>query len=256
VQSTINIMKAQNASIDDMARIETFGISVATINTTPTAIWLVINVLANRPLLSTLRDELQAVSTTLPTDDTTKSGTKKIELDLTNAAETCPILYAAYQEALRIGSIPTCNRSVLEDTTFTDPLTGQSVLMKKDVRVSIPTFLLHNQPKIWGTDVSVFNVDHFKDIKERSKDKEQKLAFVPYGGGVHLCPGRHLAQQEIMAVAALIVQALDFEMGDGGGEVVVPNAAARFGVLQPEKPFVLKVKRREGFEMVEWAIRM
>lgn len=256
VRSTVEILRKHGLSIEDNSRLEIFNISVATVNTTPTAIWMIINILAQPKLLTALRAELQTIMTTTPAGQDTPG--RRVELDLSGVGETtCPLLFATYQEALRLGSIPTCNRAVLEDAVLTDPETARDILFKRGQRVVIPTFMLHMREAIWGRDADTFDPWRFMDgAAMAGKDrKARSQGFVPYGGGVHLCPGRYLAQMEILAVAGLMTAALDFEAADGGDITVHAHPSAS-GSKKPALPQLVRIRRRAGWEDVEWGVKV
>lgn len=253
MRSTIEIMRNNNLRIEDIARLEIFNISVATVNTAPTAIWMLLNMLANDELLSALRKELESMMKITPAAD---GKGRQICFDFSDINKAYPLLNATYQEALRLGSIPTCNRAVLEDTMLTDPETGEQVALKKGHRVVIPTFLLHFRDSLWNGNAEEFDPYRFLntgmvDMKEK---RSQNNAYIPYGGGVHLCPGRHLAHAEILAVAGLMAAALDFELHDGG-KITVPADAAASGSKKPAVPIIMRIRKRVGWEDVTWSVK-
>lgn len=254
VLSTVEMIQKLGIGIEDYSRLEIFNISVATVNTVPTAVSMMFGILAQPQLLKDLREEIKAIATTLEDGE---SGRKRIQLDISHAQEKTPLLFACYQEALRIGSTPTCNRAVLEDTLFTDPTTGVDVFMRKDQRVSIPTFLLHNRETIWGDDAMAFNPWRFMPggAGADSKGQARNQGFVPYGGGVHLCPGRHLAKMEILAVGALMTMALDFEAANGG-HIKLPVDAAPSATKKLANTQGVRIRRRAGYENVEWSVKV
>ncbi|KAK3685831.1 cytochrome P450 [Podospora appendiculata] len=268
VRSTISSAQKLGLSLNDYARLEVFNISVATVNTVPTAVSMIYNILAKPALPQALRDEIQAVLTHVNTGSPDPSGSsktkkkkRKMQLDISRAAETCPLLVACYQEALRIGSTPTCNRAVLEDTLLADAATGADVLVRKGQRVSIPTFMLHSRDQIWGGDATAFDPWRFMpggsaDAKGPGRARREQ-GFVPYGGGLHLCPGRHLAKIEILATGALMVMGLDFLAGEDGKAIVAPTYSEATGAKKPEgETRIVRIRRREGWEDVEWSVKV
>lgn len=250
VKSSLATARKMDVSAEDYSRIEVFNISVATVNTVPTAVAMIQNILANTDLLRSLRKELEVILTTKETPYG-----RQAELDIGRAEVECPLLNACYQEALRIGSTPTCNRAILEDVVLTDPDTGREILFKKGWRVSIPTFLLHNRDTFWGGDAESFKPEKFLPggVATDSKGKVRTQGFVPYGGGAHLCPGRHLAKMEILASGALVIMALDFEAENG---FVAQNYTLNSGAKKPVGLENVKIRRREGWERVEWSVKI
>jgi cytochrome P450 len=252
IRATIDIMRNHDVNPQDLARVETFNTSVATVNTTPTAVWMIINVLANKKLHKALSAELHGITTELP-NERDASG-RRIEVDISRVSKECPLLQATYQEALRLGSIPVCNRSVLEDTVMVEPETGQEVVLKKGHRVVVPTFMLHMREALWGEKAEAFDPWRFLNEKNSEDRKIRSQAFVPYGGGVHLCPGRHFAEIEILAVASLMILGMEVQMADSS-EITVPRAAITSGALKPAVPMLVRMGRHAGFKDVEWVIK-
>lgn len=42
-------------------------------------------------------------------------------------------------------------------------------------------------------------------------DRQRKAAFFPFGGGLHLCPGRNFAFAEILGLMSVLVTGFDIE---------------------------------------------
>lgn len=269
IRSTISIMHEHGISQNDHARLEIENLFVAIVNTTPTTLWLVINVLADHDLLQQLREEIhKSIITQLPVREAGGEINRRFQIDVTQVSTTCPLLYATYQEALRVGSIPTCNRIALEDTVLTDPIDDQTILIRKGNRIVVPTYMLHFHHDTWGSDASTFSPNHFlagskastpkNDVSTKEKDRSTRKArnesFIPYGGGIHLCPGRHFAQLEIFATAALMIVALDCQREDGE-PIEMPEIKIVNGTMRPATPMMVKMKKRKGWEDVSWSVK-
>ncbi|KAI0594165.1 cytochrome P450 [Biscogniauxia sp. FL1348] len=72
--------------------------------------------------------------------------------------------------------------------------------------------------------------------------------WVPYGGGDHICPGRHLAKQQMLVTFALLL--LEFEMELSSDPAVVAKVKpdmrfAPFGSLPPENKVGFRIRRRQ-----------
>ncbi|OTA00044.1 hypothetical protein A9Z42_0031100 [Trichoderma parareesei] len=250
VKSGIATALDLNVSIEDCSRIEVFKISVATVNTVPTTVAMIQNILAKPSLLQLLRKELAAV---LSIND--PAAGREAELDVGLIEAECPLLLACYQEALRIGSTPTCNRVVLEDVVLNDPDTGRQVLFKKGWRVCIPTFLLHNRDSFWGGDAETFGPEKFLPggVGTDNHGRIRTQGFVPYGGGAHLCPGRHLAKKEILAAGALMIMALEFDAENG---FTAQKYTSSKGAKRPVGLKNIRIRRRSGWENVQWSVKI
>src|SRR5690606_22387582 len=89
-----------------------------------------------------------------------------------------------FQEAMRLyPSIHHLMRQATEDTTL-----GRWRIPKGSL-VDVPVYLLQRDPRHFP-DPDRFDPDRF--LPENAKGRPV-LAHAPFGGGPHLCPGRHLA---------------------------------------------------------------
>ena len=71
-------------------------------------------------------------------------------------------------------------------------------------------------------------------------------AWIPYGGGQRMCPGRHFAKQEIVATFALLLTHYDIELQLPKN--VVPECDMGFfpfGGLPPTMPIPFRMRRRQ-----------
>lgn len=86
--------------------------------------------------------------------------------------------------------------------------------------------------------------------------------FRAFGGGKILCPGRHFATNEVLAVVAMFVARFDMTpVGAAGGEWKYPtskNTNVAAVVMQPDEDIEVEIKTREDFEnsQIEWAITL
>lgn len=95
------------------------------------------------------------------------------------------------------------------------------------------------------------------DSKEATseKTKEEKRAYIPFGRGRHLCPGRGFAFAEIPGFFAALVMGLDVNAKDGGLIEVPVIRRAKLGEAV-SNPFGkglemgAKTTRREGWKDV------
>ena len=87
-------------------------------------------------------------------------------------------------------------------------------LLKEGNIVLMPTLLVHTDISIWGPDVKEFNHKGFMKDRSGSQVGEARkqpppAAFRVFGGGTTLCPGRHFAMTEILAVAVMFIMRFD-----------------------------------------------
>jgi cytochrome P450 len=71
--------------------------------------------------------------------------------------------------------------------------------------------------------------------------------YIPFGGGLKMCPGRHFAKQEIYLVVAMMLWAFDFEFVDLDGvrKTKADNRAFSVGTLHPERKNAARMWRRK-----------
>jgi cytochrome P450 len=93
----------------------------------------------------------------------------------------------AFKEAMRIiPPVPGISRAALRDFQFKDHD------IPAGTRVAINTIFTHRMPDIWP-DPLKFNPLRFTDEAARAR---HKYAWVPFGGGAHMCLGMHFAYMQ------------------------------------------------------------
>ncbi|KAL8728485.1 MAG: hypothetical protein Q9166_005383 [cf. Caloplaca sp. 2 TL-2023] len=218
-------------------------------NIIPAMFYTIIHILSDKQLLQRIRKELETTSIETGPDGqsrTLKVGTMK---------EKCHLLHATFKEVLRHHALGSSVRYVREDTF----LNGR-YLLKKGMVVQMPMGVLHHDPNAWGDDAGDFRPDrflHFIDEPGRGEKQSQAHAFRPFGGGTSLCPGRHVAALETMALTAMMVLRFDIEPLEG--EFVIPRPrqeSMATNVFPPERDVRVRVARRQGLEGIYWNCRM
>lgn len=224
----------------------------ATTNTGPFAFWFATYLVSRPELVEELRSEAMGVIKRGP------DGVVTLAIDALSTK--APLLTSCYHETMRLFNKSIGARQVMEDTTILDG-NGNSYLLKKGVDVQMPTAPMMANPDVWGDDVEEFNPTRFMDGKQQSKErsKAQKLAYAPFGGGKHLCPGRNFAYVESLGFAVTLLLGFDVEPLKGTWSTCklpevgpVPMAA---GICKPTKEgegFGVRIKRRQGWENTRW----
>lgn len=240
VQTRYNTSIRNKIPVADIARFEVGGAIAILINTAPTIFWMLFHVFSNAEALNDIRDEVASIMTTTVNGD----GTQTRILEMASIKSKCPILTSAFQEVLRHHSVSVGVRQVMEDT-----LLNNRYFLRKDSTVFMPNIVTHQDPSIWGPDVSTF--DHKRFVKGK---RVTASAFRAFGGGSTLCPGRHFATTEILAVAAMAF--MRYEISPIAGNVwlapstVKTNIAA--AVNEPDYDIEVEVQARKGFENGQW----
>jgi len=76
--------------------------------------------------------------------------------------------------------------------------------------------------------------------------------------GNNVCPGRQFAQTEIQSVVALFIAGFEIDMPDGAPYKPPPSEGSKMiaGVSKPGMDVEVQVRRRAGYEDVEWVCEM
>lgn len=235
----------------DIADFEIAMIFTATTNTIPSSFWFLSYIVSSPSLLSEVRAEVAQIMTRKSVD-----GVETMEMDITGFQKQCPLLCSAWEETLRLVDSSSSVRMVMKDTMFAD-----KYFLKAGSVVQMPSGVTHNSPEIWGEDAATFNARRFirsegkQDPTAREKRRIQTQGYFPFGGGKHLCPGRHFAFTEVMGFVATLAYGFDITMADGSGTLKLPKLAKQkmgTGVRKPETDVDILIKRREEFKDVKW----
>ena len=232
-------------TIEDWAPYEVGGALAVLVNTAPAAFWMIFLVYADPELLADIRAEIEPIMTV----SKTKMGLVR-SLDITNLKESCSLMTSTFQEVLRFRSMGTSVRQVMEDTTIKGDW-----LLKKDAMIQMPSRVIHTDSSIWGQDVDVFNPRRFlKDYQQQTAKKPNAAAFRAFGGGTTLCPGRHFATNEVLAVVTMMV--MRYDLSPLGGKWTLPtvkNTNMASVVMTPDTEVEVTASRRKGYEEGKWA---
>lgn len=228
----------------DIARYEVGGSIAILVNTAPAAFWTLLLLHSQPGLLEEIRKEIDACTKT-----TTEDGTSVKTLDITTLKESCPLLLSSYQEVLRYRSMGTSVREVMEDTYL------DQWLLKKGAMLQMPSRIIHQDASLWGANVGDFNPHRF--LPEQKKNRPRDVCFRAFGGGKTLCPGRHFATNEILAVVAVFVARMDMKPAEGEWKLpTAHNTNVAAVVMEPDDDIEVEIKPREGFEGVKWVINL
>lgn len=220
-------------------------------NSAPVTYWMICYLYACPDLVCQLRQELDPLITRERTTAT---------IAVTKIETSCPLLMSCYKETIRMRNSNVSPRYMIADTTISDSK-GRSYLLKKGIDVQIASLVPQLRSEFWGPTVAEFDPTRFlstnsADKEARAAEKKREKAYIPFGGGRHLCPGRAFALGEIMSVVATLLVGFEIEAtGIGFNDVKagVPKLGA--STLKPYKNGEgtgFKMRRREGWEGVRW----
>lgn len=110
---------------------------------------------------------------------------------------------------------------------------GHKVPAKSMLIITPPT--IHEHPDYWE-DPLTFEPERFDEIKS---SKRHPYAYVPFGGGPHVCIGKHFAIMEIVISLAVLVKNFKVTVEPG----FKPDVAAGIS-MAPKHPLMVKATRR------------
>lgn len=228
--------------------------AVSTLNAVPTVFWLLLYILARPSLVERIREELSASVQISPPGPTSK---RTVTMNISKFDEQLPLLVSCYREALRLVNHSVSNRRITDDLTITAQ-NGQSYLLKKGVDVQLPAGVTHAQASTWGSDAATFNPERFLHLPAKATDAERvrKTAYMPFGGGRHLCPGRNFAFAEIIGFTAVFL--LGFEIESTGmrfEDMKMRDPLLASATVKPVgngEGLGARIRAREGWEGVCW----
>ena len=118
------------------------------------------------------------------------------------------------------------------------PVTLGDRLLEKDEMVFVSTALIHRHPDLWAEPDS-FMPERFLPRSEGAWQPPHRYAFFPFGGGRHLCLGRHVAMHELRIAAREIVGRFQVDLVES-----TPLAAELGVLLKPDRKIRVRVVER------------
>lgn len=183
-------------------------------NTIPAAFWALAFILNDPPARAAVQAELQRCG----------------HADLRKLA----CLQSCVSEALRLSSGSLTLRQARRPTTLTLD-SGETIAIREGDRVCLYPYVSHHDPELFA-EPERYRWDRFLGEGPARQffrgGRRVTLALMPYGGGVSMCPGRFLANDEVMQLVALTLTQLDVEL-QGRDLPPLDQRRAGLGVLPP-----------------------
>jgi cytochrome P450 len=154
-----------------------------------------IGALAANPQWQTrLRDEVNALG--LGADEATTF----------DKLEAMPLSEMAFKEAMRMKPpVPSIPRRATRDFTF------RGYAIPAGTMTSVNPLFTHHMPEVWP-DPEKFDPMRFTDAAQRAR---HRFAWVPFGGGAHMCLGLHFAYMQAKCFARHFLQNLSVSLEPG-----------------------------------------
>jgi cytochrome P450 len=120
--------------------------------------------------------------------------------------EAMPLTEMAFKEALRLKPpVPSMPRRAVRDFSF------KGYAIPAGTLVGINPLFSHHMPPIWP-DPERFDPTRFTDEAQRTR---HRFAWVPFGGGAHMCLGLHFAYMQTKCFARHFLQDLSVSLQPG-----------------------------------------
>ena len=124
-------------------------------------------------------------------------------IDLAAIRDQCPLLVSTFQEVLRLRSNGAPTRVVSKDIL----LNGQ-YLLKAGLVLQMPSKIINRERSTWGENAEEFSPSRFM-ANDQAKEQRRATGFMSFGVSLNICPGRHFATGEIMALIGMMVLRYD-----------------------------------------------
>ncbi|KAL4916491.1 cytochrome P450 [Aspergillus aurantiobrunneus] len=215
----------------------------ANANAIISATWVLLHIVSNRDLYHRLQPEFDRAMTR---SDSDPSGPAQCDVTVLTSS---PLLQSVYAEVLRLRVALLLNRTPTQGAAQLGPWK-----LERGRFIVMSTQHAARNEAAWAahTQDGKHPVDEF--WAERFLDKDGQFsvdglgggAWIPYGGGAFMCPGRHFAKQEMLGSVAVLLAhyELELEVPDGW----IPPVNRRFygvGAMPPAETVPFRIRRRE-----------
>ncbi|KAL3475751.1 putative cytochrome P450 [Aspergillus californicus] len=226
VSSVERLLRDLDLTDEEIARMFMLHTSSIIGNMYKLSFWLLAHILCNPDLLRSITLEIQPAI-----------NPQTQAVDHTYLTENCPMLDSLYSEVLRLVVTSPMTRQV----SATSTIGGKT--LKEGSKVLIIYRQLHLDHDTWGPSPETLQPDRFL----RDKSLKTKVAYRPWGGGKHVCPGRFLAKKAVFVFVALLLGQYEVDM-DTVGEQSFPRAdlakASGVATIADGEDLIVSLRRR------------
>lgn len=183
--------------------LSSFAGADSTASTMQTFLW---NILSNPKIYEKINSEIQKCES---------SGGLSELITYNEAQNKLPYFQACLKEAMRVG--PAVGLNICRMT----PMPRAQVaghMLPGGTRVAVNGWVLHRDKEIFGQDAEEFNPDRWlvdnDDVVGQERVKKMDRCMFQFGGGSHLCIGRHLATLEMNMVLTQVLRRYKIQLID------------------------------------------
>jgi cytochrome P450 len=174
-------------------------------------------------------------------------GVQVKNLDIAVVRNECPLLVSTFEETLRYVSASTSTMIIHEDVWLDD-----RYLLTKSALVQIPATAVHSDATIWRPNAISYNPERFCE-SIIGRIHVHSSADRTFGGGNTLCPGRHLASDEVLGITVLFLSTLRVELEAKSGQPR-RDEINMLSVMKPKGELLLSLTRFTPVEKVKRAV--
>ncbi|KAG8845979.1 hypothetical protein FRB96_002205 [Tulasnella sp. 330] len=180
--------------LETHARIDLSLFQAFHINSTVIASWVILRIVLTPGLLSRIREEAAPAYSS-----------DKPDVDYISSHQTCPLLHSVLCECLRHYVAPMAPRHVVQ------PIRIGGYTLQPGNKLLCPARASMMSEQVWGDTASEFVPERFLD---KPMDFNGRM-MRPFGGGLHLCPGKQFAMIETKVYVASVLTRFNVEFLDG-----------------------------------------
>ncbi|KAK9328091.1 cytochrome P450 [Lipomyces starkeyi] len=205
-------------------------------NSVPAAFWLLANIVAD----AALKAEIEGIIASNYDPETDDFDWNKL---LKN-----PVIVSCFKETVRLNVNVISGRKVMKDYTIKvasdSEEEAKNVTLRAGSLLLMPLNMLHWNKESYPDPMKWIGKRFLADNKGIHNADKWRAAYAPWGGGAHMCPGRHLALLE--AVIQLVYTLAHFDI-EPIEDLPAPIVGDRYGagVFKPERGYRVKFTRRK-----------
>ena len=238
------------ATIKNIARSEAASSVGVLSNTVPSTFWTLFDIYSRDELLAGIREEIKSNGLVIDPK------TNKHVVDLGLIQDGCPKLVSVFQEVLRVRSNGAPTRVVHNDVMLDD-----RYLLKAGSVVQMLAPAVNKEEAVWGRSAQQFDSSRFSTSvtkeKEPTVEKPRATSYISFGTSPNMCPGRHFAAGEILALVVMLILRYDITPTAGNWWTPKLNAwAIAATITPPVEAYPVRVSKREEFAGATWSFRV
>ncbi|KAF2500052.1 cytochrome P450 [Lophium mytilinum] len=223
------------------------------VNSNKNIFWMLMQIYAQRELLSDIRKELAAYVKTSSTGECGANGLPKLDIDVDGLCKYCPLIKASFYETMRMNMSGLGIRQVNKDLVVTESAEDAAMFGKKkpqSYRIPAGSSLvlangtMQQDPRIFE-EPEKFRPGRF--IEGDGKDEPVRVVMKnlhTFGGGLYKCKGRYFAEKEVLIFAASILMMWDLRPADGSDVLEIPAMGLAGASRSPVADVRVRLTRR------------